>query len=119
MSESIVGKDGIQPYRFSDCSRSAYFSSINQGHAMCLQNKPNSVKVSNSFGILNMHSLKLIHVVRGYDFCLIAKTRVLKIMHTLYAVVEYSSYNRIYLGESVVCCMCVGRKLFGSTDVGM
>lgn len=45
MSESIVGQDGIQPYRFSDCSRSSYLSSINQGHAMCLQNKPNSVKV--------------------------------------------------------------------------
>ncbi|XP_035704990.1 disintegrin and metalloproteinase domain-containing protein 11 isoform X4 [Folsomia candida] len=43
MSEKIVGQDGIQPYRFSDCSRKSYFTSINSGHAMCLINMPGRI----------------------------------------------------------------------------
>ncbi|CAG7819521.1 unnamed protein product [Allacma fusca] len=41
MSENIVGRDGIQPYRFSECSRRSYLSAFSAGHAICLSNKPN------------------------------------------------------------------------------
>lgn len=57
MSEKIVGQDGIQPYRFSDCSRKSYFSSINSGHAMCLINKPNTIDVR----ALSLHLMIISH----------------------------------------------------------
>ena len=49
MSENIVGRDGIQPYRFSECSRKSYLSTFSAGHALCLSNKPNMFEVGYTF----------------------------------------------------------------------
>jgi Reprolysin (M12B) family zinc metalloprotease len=43
MAQSIVGLNSVQPYKFSDCSRSDYVDALRIGHGICLLNKPNEV----------------------------------------------------------------------------
>lgn len=44
MSQSIVGLENVQPYKFSECSRSDYIDALRIGHGLCLLNKPNEVR---------------------------------------------------------------------------
>jgi hypothetical protein len=46
MAQSIVGLENVQPYKFSECSRSDYIDALRLGHGLCLLNKPNEVEVS-------------------------------------------------------------------------
>lgn len=43
MAQSIVGKENVQPYKFSECSKKDYFDALQHGHGLCLLNKPNQV----------------------------------------------------------------------------
>uniref|UniRef100_A0A182SQ98 Peptidase M12B domain-containing protein n=1 Tax=Anopheles maculatus TaxID=74869 RepID=A0A182SQ98_9DIPT len=43
MSQSIVGLENVQPYKFSECSRLDYIDALRIGHGLCLLNKPNEV----------------------------------------------------------------------------
>lgn len=43
MAQSIVGLENVQPYKFSECSRSDYNSALRTGRGICLLNKPNEV----------------------------------------------------------------------------
>ncbi|XP_022252961.1 disintegrin and metalloproteinase domain-containing protein 9-like isoform X1 [Limulus polyphemus] len=43
MSASVLGKNQIQPYHFSTCSKEKYVYSLKSGHAICLLNKPNQL----------------------------------------------------------------------------
>ncbi|XP_051167974.1 disintegrin and metalloproteinase domain-containing protein 33 isoform X2 [Leptopilina boulardi] len=41
MARSIVGLENVQPYKFSDCSKTDYSEVLKKGDGMCLLNKPN------------------------------------------------------------------------------
>lgn len=41
MAQSIIGLENVQPYKFSECSRSDYIDALRIGHGLCLLNKPN------------------------------------------------------------------------------
>ncbi|XP_043465764.1 disintegrin and metalloproteinase domain-containing protein 33 isoform X6 [Leptopilina heterotoma] len=41
MAQSIVGLENVQPYTFSECSKSDYAEVLKTGNGMCLLNKPN------------------------------------------------------------------------------
>ncbi|KAL9695020.1 hypothetical protein quinque_014305 [Culex quinquefasciatus] len=43
MSQSIVGLENVQPYKFSECSRLDYIDALRIGHGLCLLNKPNEI----------------------------------------------------------------------------
>ncbi|XP_070509632.1 disintegrin and metalloproteinase domain-containing protein 12 isoform X4 [Chironomus tepperi] len=43
MAQSIIGLENVQPYKFSECSRSDYIDALRIGHGLCLLNKPNEV----------------------------------------------------------------------------
>lgn len=65
MSQSIVGLENVQPYKFSECSRSDYIDALRNGHGLCLLNKPNEVsdeqictRFKNLFELWCEHSLK-------------------------------------------------------------
>ncbi|XP_043283238.1 disintegrin and metalloproteinase domain-containing protein 11 isoform X3 [Venturia canescens] len=45
MAKSIVGLDNVQPYKFSECSKSDYQDDLQQGSGICLLNKPNELKL--------------------------------------------------------------------------
>ena len=45
MSQSIVGLENVQPYKFSECSRADYIDALRIGHGLCLLNKPNEVGI--------------------------------------------------------------------------
>ncbi|KAG8332743.1 Disintegrin and metalloproteinase domain-containing protein 22 [Homalodisca vitripennis] len=45
MAQSIVGLENVQPYKFSECSRSDYNSALRTGRGICLLNKPNEARV--------------------------------------------------------------------------
>ncbi|XP_033231611.1 disintegrin and metalloproteinase domain-containing protein 19 isoform X2 [Belonocnema kinseyi] len=45
MAQSIVGLENVQPYKFSDCSKSDYAGALKSGNGMCLLNKPNELQV--------------------------------------------------------------------------
>ena len=45
MSANIVGKDNVQPYKFSQCSRLDYHKQLERSHGLCLFNRPNEVSV--------------------------------------------------------------------------
>lgn len=43
MAQSIVGLENVQPYKFSECSKTDYIEALKTGHGFCLLNKPNEV----------------------------------------------------------------------------
>ncbi|OXU31934.1 hypothetical protein TSAR_010212, partial [Trichomalopsis sarcophagae] len=43
MAQSIVGLENVQPYKFSECSKSDYIGAFKDGKDVCLLNKPNEV----------------------------------------------------------------------------
>ncbi|KAF0298579.1 Disintegrin and metalloproteinase domain-containing protein 19 [Amphibalanus amphitrite] len=45
MSANIVGKDSVQPYKFSQCSRLDYHKELERSHGLCLFNRPNEVSL--------------------------------------------------------------------------
>jgi hypothetical protein len=45
MSQSIIGLENVQPYKFSECSRADYIDALRIGHGLCLLNKPNEVRI--------------------------------------------------------------------------
>ncbi|XP_053982119.1 disintegrin and metalloproteinase domain-containing protein unc-71 isoform X5 [Hylaeus volcanicus] len=50
MAQSIVGLENVQPYTFSECSKTDYIESLKSGNGICLLNKPNEVEVRISCG---------------------------------------------------------------------
>ena len=44
MAQSIVGLQNVQPYKFSECSKSDYIEALKDGKNVCLLNKPNEVR---------------------------------------------------------------------------
>lgn len=46
MAQAIVGLNNVQPYKFSECSRSDYIDRLRTGNGICLLNKPNELEVS-------------------------------------------------------------------------
>lgn len=44
MAQTIVGSENVQPYKFSECSKTDYVDSLRTGHGICLLNKPNEVR---------------------------------------------------------------------------
>jgi hypothetical protein len=67
MAKSIVGLENVQPYKFSECSRSDYIDALRIGHGICLLNKPNEVIVPLclDFSVF-MQSLHNIHEMNAY-----------------------------------------------------
>lgn len=43
MAQKIVGQEDVQPYKFSECSKTDYVDALRMGHGLCLLNKPNEV----------------------------------------------------------------------------
>jgi hypothetical protein len=43
MAQTIVGLENVQPYKFSECSKTDYIDALKVGQGMCLLNKPNEV----------------------------------------------------------------------------
>lgn len=43
MAQSIVGLENVQPYKFSECSKTDYIEALKNGQGFCLFNKPNEV----------------------------------------------------------------------------
>ena len=54
MRASVIGEDGIQPYKFSTCSKNQFFQWMRRspGTAQCLLNKPNQVWSLAQFSLL-------------------------------------------------------------------
>ncbi|XP_049823271.1 disintegrin and metalloproteinase domain-containing protein 11 [Aethina tumida] len=50
MAQAIVGLDNVQPYKFSECSRSDYIDRLRTGNGICLLNKPNELETHRSCG---------------------------------------------------------------------
>ncbi|XP_055586566.1 uncharacterized protein LOC129739173 isoform X3 [Uranotaenia lowii] len=50
MSQSIVGLENVQPYKFSECSRLDYIDALRIGHGLCLLNKPNEIEIRKNCG---------------------------------------------------------------------
>lgn len=50
MRPSIIGEEGIQPYKFSTCSSQQFNQWMGEGHALCLLNKPNQIAEFGSCG---------------------------------------------------------------------
>ncbi|XP_046455697.1 uncharacterized protein LOC124203135 isoform X8 [Daphnia pulex] len=44
MSQSIMGLESVQPYKFSECSLSDYIEKLKIGHSICLFNRPNQLE---------------------------------------------------------------------------
>ncbi len=50
MRPSVIGEEGIQPYKFSGCSMEQFQQWMGEGHALCLLNKPNQLADFGSCG---------------------------------------------------------------------
>ncbi|XP_022902425.2 disintegrin and metalloproteinase domain-containing protein 12 isoform X4 [Onthophagus taurus] len=50
MAQAIVGLDNVQPYKFSECSKSDYVDRLRTGNGICLMNKPNELEVRRTCG---------------------------------------------------------------------
>ncbi|XP_025986227.2 disintegrin and metalloproteinase domain-containing protein unc-71 isoform X5 [Solenopsis invicta] len=50
MAQSIVGLENVQPYKFSECSKTDYIEALKSGHGICLFNKPNELEIRRSCG---------------------------------------------------------------------
>ena len=44
MRSSVIGEEGVQPYKFSSCSADQFRQWMDEGQALCLLNRPNEVK---------------------------------------------------------------------------
>lgn len=49
MAQTIVGLENVQPYKFSECSKTDYIDALRIGHGLCLLNKPNEVRIDWAF----------------------------------------------------------------------
>ncbi|XP_012219543.2 disintegrin and metalloproteinase domain-containing protein 33 isoform X16 [Linepithema humile] len=45
MAQSIVGLENVQPYKFSECSKTDYIEALKVGNGICLFNKPNQLEI--------------------------------------------------------------------------
>lgn len=77
MAQAIVGLDNVQPYKFSECSRSDYIDKLRTGNGICLLNKPNELEVSNKTVLSssqNCHTKTNINCILWflYMYCLLA-----------------------------------------------
>lgn len=52
MAQSIVGLENVQPYKFSECSKTDYIEALKSGHGGCLFNKPNEVRPKRTNDVL-------------------------------------------------------------------
>ena len=61
MKSSLSGEDGIQPFKFSECSLKQFQQWMEQGSALCLLNRYCSIHQLNlnSIRILKIHSTSL------------------------------------------------------------
>lgn len=50
MKPTVIGEEGIQPYKFSACSSEQFQQWMGDGHALCLLNKPNQLADFGSCG---------------------------------------------------------------------
>ncbi|XP_024884938.1 disintegrin and metalloproteinase domain-containing protein 11 isoform X17 [Temnothorax curvispinosus] len=50
MAQSIVGLENVQPYKFSECSKTDYIEALKNGNGNCLFNKPNELEIRRSCG---------------------------------------------------------------------
>ncbi|XP_020279213.1 disintegrin and metalloproteinase domain-containing protein 11 isoform X2 [Pseudomyrmex gracilis] len=50
MAQSIVGLENVQPYKFSECSKTDYIEALRSGNGLCLFNKPNELEIRRSCG---------------------------------------------------------------------
>ena len=50
MRQSIIGEEGIQPYKFSTCSMQQFNQWMGEGQVLCLLNKPNQIADFGSCG---------------------------------------------------------------------
>lgn len=79
MSQSIMGLDNVQPYKFSECSLSDYIDSLRIGHGICLFNRPNQVRkfddpilckrieeLDNRYAIYTGHYVPVIEMSKGF-----------------------------------------------------
>ena len=57
MSQKIVGLEDVQPYKFSECSKTDYIDALRMGHGLCLLNKPNEVRFERIARIHLLHPL--------------------------------------------------------------
>ncbi|XP_065578386.1 disintegrin and metalloproteinase domain-containing protein unc-71-like isoform X1 [Artemia franciscana] len=44
MAETIVGRENVQPYKFSECSLTEYVEKLRKGRGICLFNRPNQLE---------------------------------------------------------------------------
>ncbi|XP_076327689.1 disintegrin and metalloproteinase domain-containing protein unc-71-like isoform X1 [Tachypleus tridentatus] len=50
MEQSIMGRDSIQPYQFSNCTKEDYLKTFKLGNGICLLNKPGELETFKSCG---------------------------------------------------------------------
>jgi len=48
MRPSVMGEEGIQPYKFSTCSRKEFDGYLGDGRLLCLLNNPNTIRYQTS-----------------------------------------------------------------------
>lgn len=58
MAQSIIGLENVQPYKFSECSRSDYIDALRIGHGLCLLNKPNEVISTSNLQLRTLKTFK-------------------------------------------------------------
>ena len=44
MRSTVIGEEGVQPYKFSSCSADQFRQWMDGGQALCLLNRPNEVR---------------------------------------------------------------------------
>lgn len=44
MRSTVIGEEGVQPYKFSSCSADQFRQWMDEGQALCLLNRPNEVR---------------------------------------------------------------------------
>ena len=53
MRSTVIGEEGVQPYKFSSCSADQFRQWMDGGQALCLLNRPNEVR-RNAINILEL-----------------------------------------------------------------
>jgi hypothetical protein len=62
MSQSIIGQENVQPYKFSECSKTDYTDALRIGHGLCLLNKPNEVSHSLSLSFCSKSKSNVVYI---------------------------------------------------------